>query len=1229
MKKITVGRRRMGVFPKFSLKMRLTTLLLVVSLFKIQANSYSQNTKIDLDLEDVAVKKVFRQIEKKTEFFFFYKKGIIDLNRKVSINANNETVASILDKLFGDTNVFYEVLGKQILLKTFEIENPVPDESFDSIKEEEIQALVSGVVQDAKGVPLPGASVLEKGTNNGAQTDFDGNFSLTLENDSAILVVSYIGFKDQEVAVNDGQTVTITLEEDAALLDEVVVTAFGIEREKKALGYAVEEVQGEEVANSGTSNVLTALQGKGAGISITNTGAGLTGSSEIVLRGAATSLRIGQSQGALLVVDGVPFSNRSFSGGDIDFGSGIADLNPQDIESISVLKGANAAALYGSRAINGAVMITTKRGKSGKPQVSYSSQVRFNEIMYYPELQNEYGAGSGSPDRFGLLFNDNGQLHTDGRDEKSWGPRLDGQLVRQDWLRDQPIQPWSAVGEPWKDFFRTAATTVQNLNVSGGTEKTNYSLSMLYEDVEDVQPNSTQDRYNIALRLGTEINDYVGLEGRISYTHTETNNRLDVGGRESTYYTLLQMPRSISLDNIRPRRYPFSGQDYGNVHFQDGAKIAWNRQRNNPFWTAYEDNNNDITKRIIGFGKLNLNLMDDVEGAGKLTGFARVGWDNSEVSSQTIEARAPDYNEGRLFVNEDSYLEVNTDFYLTYQKNVGKLGITANFGGNRRYNENNIRRMSGSNFQTLDRVSSNNLETRDFNAFTDRFAVNSLYGSVNLAFDNYLFLDITGRNDWASTLPVINNSYFYPSVGLSFVLTDAVDGLKNGILDFAKFRASYAEVGNDLGQPYRFNTFYDYGTDPQGRLQATVQNTLGNENIDAEINKSLEIGADFRFFKNRIGLDVAWYRSATENLIVDNYPQATSTGFTNLLFNVGEISNTGIEASLNLKPIVTDDWNWDLTFNYSTNEVVLEELTLPGDDAFFRIEDHIEYASRAYPGQKFGDIYGYRYLRDSEGTIIVNEQGYPIVDNREGSDSEVKVGNIQPDFMASVQSSLRYKNFSFGFLIDGSFGGDVFSGNKRELNRNGYSKESLEGREGWIFALDNDPRDLRNLGDRNVGSPLGGYDRFVGNSVFGVFDDEGFIVLDANGDPVTGAPNEGDNAMYINPERYWGEAARQGYRAVPGSKDGATEEYLEDGTFVKLRELSLTYEIPRKWLDGTGLDAVSFSAIGRNLFYLNNVSDFFDPDAYRRGTEVRSLGYARNGGFPSVRTYLLNMRLSF
>ncbi|MCY4253702.1 MAG: carboxypeptidase-like regulatory domain-containing protein, partial [Flavobacteriaceae bacterium] len=371
---------------KLDLKMKITAVFVLAIMFNIQANStYSQKTKISLYYQDISTENILDVIEQTTDFRFVYKLKDVNLQRRLSIHVIEKPITEVLSILFDGTDTGYKIRRSQVMLKKGKPAKPKVAKTVEAVVED-LQQSVSGSVTNQDGEPLPGASVVEKGTNNGTQTDFDGNFTLTLSSDSSVILVSYIGYKTQEVNITEDQTPTITLEDDAAALDVVVVTAIGIERSKRALGYSVEEVQGEEIANSGSSNVLTSLQGKGAGISITNTSSGVTGSTEIVLRGGSS---LTGSNGALIVVDGVPFSNRSLrNGGDlnVDFGSGIADLNAQDIESISVLKGANAAALYGSRALNGVVMITTKRGQLGEPQFSFSSQLKFTEIMYFPEL---------------------------------------------------------------------------------------------------------------------------------------------------------------------------------------------------------------------------------------------------------------------------------------------------------------------------------------------------------------------------------------------------------------------------------------------------------------------------------------------------------------------------------------------------------------------------------------------------------------------------------------------------------------------------------------------------------------------------------------------------------------------------------------------------------------------------------------------------------------------------
>jgi TonB-linked SusC/RagA family outer membrane protein len=1103
---------------------------------------------------------------------------------------------------------------------------------FVSVKaQSDTEQTINGSVVDDSGEALIGATVVVAGTTKGATTDVEGKFSLKTTMGTT-LNVSYIGYKQKDVKVIS-TTMKIVLAIDAEQLDEVVVTALGIKRDKKALGYAVSEVKGDAIANSGSSNVFSSLQGKGAGINIASPGSGVTGSTEIILRGNSS---LTGSNGALIVVDGIPYSNSSNAGSDnktYDFGSGIADLNPEDIESISVLKGANAAALYGSRALNGVVMINTKRGKSGKAKVSYSTELRFTELMYTPELQTEYGSGHGKNSKFGILpgaeaYNGQQTYQTDSYDEKAFGPKFEGQLVRNGWHRDNIILPYESQGNQIENFYRTAFTQIQNLSVSGGAEILNYNLSMRYEDIEDVQPSTNSSRYNIALRLDSKVNDYVGLDGKIAYTYAKTHNR-PLLGSSSPYYGLMQMSNHIPFSVINPSRYPYSGKDYSNNYDQDGYRIGWNRGRYNPYWSLDENRTEDFSNRVVGFTKMNLSILKEELGYGSLTAFARVGWDHSSTDRKEIEAALPNTISGKIKGSATSTLEVNTDFYVTYQKQLSLLGITANVGGNRRYNEAKFQGYEASEFQNWEFESYNNsAQQKPMTPTKRKKALNSMYGSVQLALDDYLFVDITGRNDWSSTLPIKDPSFFYPSYNLGFVVTDAFKFLKNDVLSYAKLRASYAEVGNDLGV-YQIATYYDYSTDASGRTNARVSNTVGNENIEPELNKSLEFGGDLRLLENRLRFDFTWYKSATENQIVSNYEQAISTGYTSLLYNVGEISNKGIEFSISGTPIKTEDLRWDLTFNYATNETVLEEYSNEGE-SFYKVQglnDGNEV--RAYPGQKFGDIYGYPILKDKNGTVVVNSEGFPIIDNR---GDKVKLGNVQPDYTMSIQSSLKYKNFTFSFLIDGSFGGDVFSYTARNLNRNGFTKTSLEGREGWQRALEQDT-ELR--GKSKVGSNIGGYGKWVGNSVFAeeALNENGKMVavFDQNGDVKTRGKNEGANAKYLNPYEYWSDGVRNGKmnNTTNGEKSGTPEEYLEDATYIKLRELTVSYQLPKEWLKPVGIQSLSVGATGRNLLYLNDVSEFFDPDSYRNGTGIHTLGVDRSGPLPSLRSYSFNVRLQF
>ncbi|TKG91945.1 SusC/RagA family TonB-linked outer membrane protein [Puteibacter caeruleilacunae] len=1046
--------------------------------------------------------------------------------------------------------------------------------------------VVTGVVSDAStGESIPGANVVVKGTTQGTVTDFDGKYSLKVTEDNVTLVFSFVGYIEKEVAYTGQEKINVTLKAENLQVDEVVVTALGIKRDKKALGYSVSEVKGDDIAKTNDGNVLNSLKGKAAGVSIANSAGGATGSSAIVLRGYST---FGGDNGALIVVDGVPMQNASNTQGGssstVDFGSGISDLNQEDIESISILKGANAAALYGSRALNGVVMITTKKGKEGKMSVVVNNSLKISQAVHMTEMQNEFGQGH--PGRFGsfLMDGDVPTLEFDG--EKSWGPRMEGQMVRVDWRREQPMRAYTPQPDNYKDLLQTGVTYTSSVSMSGGNEKANYNFSALYEDLEDIIPTSEQQKYNATIRISNQLMKGIRMDNKMAFTYKKTYNRATLGSQRSSYYGLLIGPRSFYTEDIEDYKYGESGKTYGKTTLNDGHVITWSdsfgSSAGNPYWELYNNFNHDHQSRIVGFNKIDYELIKD------LTFFHRVGWDYSTIDYTRFRDINSRYygKEGSLVNQKTNRLEVNADFLATYKKDFGELKAQFNVGGNHSYRYTSSATLNGSQLIEAGFASFVNAGQRDFTESVVESSVNSLYASAQLSYGNYLFLDITGRNDWTSTLAKDERSFFYPSVNLGFVVTDAFN-IESSILDYAKIRTSYAEVGNDVA-PYRIHTYYDYGTDGLGRPSASLSNQLGNSALKPERSKSYELGLDLRFLKNRIGLDLTYYDARIEDQIISAAPIAQSSGYTKRLVNAGEIKNEGIEASLFVTPIKSQDFEWTMTVNYAKNRNTVVDLA-DGID-FIEIGSARGVQILAKPDMTFGTFWGLDFKRDDKGQVIVDANGIP-----EKASEKTELGNIQRDFTGSIHNNIRFKNFTFNALIDASFGGDIFCLPKVELNRNGTTKQSLDGRDGWLEAI------AQGTAPGAKGSNVNGLDYWVGNSVY-----------------EDGTANAGSNAMYMNPYEYWNQM--RGKRIIT--------PYLEDGTYVQLREISLSYDLPKSLFANNFLNGVSVGFVGRNLAMLYKKTDFFNPEQYRNNTSVSSAGSV-SGTWPSQRSFTFNVKVKF
>ncbi|MEC7265481.1 MAG: SusC/RagA family TonB-linked outer membrane protein, partial [Bacteroidota bacterium] len=867
---------------------------------------------------------------------------------------------------------------------------------------------ITGTVSDATGTPLPGVNIVEKGTSNGVTSDFDGNYSITVSSSDAILVYSYLGYKPFESSISGRSTINVSLEEDTQLLDEVVVTALGISREKKSLGYAVTEVESEQINTVKDYNVANSLVGKVAGLVVNQSG-GVGSGSRIVLRG--NNSITGNNQ-ALIVVDGIPIDmSGTESGGSVYSssvtGGGITDLNPEDIESVSVLKGPNAAALYGSRAASGVLLITTKKGTKGRGLgVSFNSNVTLENPMFLPEYQNEYGQGS------------NGTPYADlaGMGTASWGSRMDGsqQLYYTGNTKAYTAQPNNV-----KDYFETGAKLINSVSLDKGGE--DYSMRFSYTNnyTTSIIPNSKLQSHNLNLRTLVDISDKLSFDGKATYFTQDLTNRVNLG-TEGVLGYVYYMPRSVDVNDLKtyqidsPSLYePTSGlSDYDVISYSGSGKSV-----GNPYWIQYEDTNNQRRDRFLGFGKLNYEFTD------WLSAFIRVGGDITNVRTEVINPVGHHFNRyGYLSFTDNKYTELNSDFLITANKNITeKLNLTANVGGNLSKRTAEAMSVTGSQFKIPTRalLANTNIQSSTHTPMEIK-KVNSIYGSVSLGYDNFMYLDLTARNDWSSTLADNNRSYFYPSVSYAVLVDRFIDPDKN-VLDMLKLRTSWAEVGNDTGVYQLYQTF---DVPQQGYLGLTTlssPNIRYNEDLKPESVKSMEFGAEARLFTNRLYLDFSLYNITTNDMIYD-LPVPAATGYNYYKSNIGEVQNKGVEFLIGGVPVKTKDFSWDVSFNFSKNKNTVNSLIEGLDGTVLNTTNSGNVAITANVGGGIGDIYGTVWATDEDGNKLVNAEGIPYA-----SSERQLLGNSQPDWIGGLTNTFNYKNLSLRVLVDGRVGGEIYS----------------------------------------------------------------------------------------------------------------------------------------------------------------------------------------------------------
>ncbi len=1072
--------------------MKIYTLLLFVSmakLFAVEANG--QN--VTINVKNAELKTVFNEIEALTEFNFFYNNSLVDVSKKVSLNATNEELDLVLVNLFKGTDIDYRLLKNQIVLfprndesviKIIEdlIKNENLDKEIEAIIKDALQNEIKGTVVDAGGIPLAGVNIIIQGTSSGTQSNFDGEYTIQA-NKGDVLEFSYIGFKTQTITVGDANTVNITMAEDASQLDEVVVTALGIKRQEKTLTYAQQTVKGDDLTNTRDVNFVNSMNGKAAGVEIRKSSSGPGGSTKIQIRGSKS---LSGDSSPLFVIDGIPMvNNRGNQPGlwnGVDQGDGLSQLNPDDIESMSILRGANAAILYGSQGANGVILITTKSGKEGVATVQFKSGVTFENIIETPELQYRYGSEGGAKESWS---------YTSGN--------YNNKFV--------------------EDFFETGTNYFNSVSVSGGNAKTQAYFSYANTKATGVTPQNDYGKNNLTFKQSTKLfNDKVKITSNIILAQEKTSNRLRAGYYNNPLTGLYWFPRDKDFSTYRTNYSLFDDARAIDVMNWDSAIGGADHLQSNPYWIINKENQQDQTSRVI----TSLNIEYDINEQLKLQ--LRGNYDYAvkefntrrQAGGNTTTVAA---NGNWLYEKYDDTSEY-FDAILSYNKKFGEFSVSAVAGGT--YQQTVFRdgirlnppaaqnQLFYANEFTFDNLLGPPVQIES--TLGSRIEKQSLFANATVGYKEMLFFDVAGRNDWASTLALTgNDSYFYPSIGVTALLSEMFE--MPDYISFAKIRASYANVGNEVP----FNKISKANT-INGDKSISINKIEPFLNAKPEIISTTEFGFDWRFFANRLGIDFTYYNINSQDQFIElsNESQLYDRRFV----NAGEITNKGVEITLSGKPIVNDNFSWSTAINYSNNKNEIVELdasalnTGQGGAEGIRI--------RLVEGGSISDIYGFKFQRDSQGRIILDDtSGRPIK-----TATRELLGNAEPDYIVGWSNTMNYKDFSLGFQINGKFGGVTASQTEALLDGYGVSERSAVAR------------------------------------------DRGFETINAvqNGAAVT----------QIDPFTY--------YDAV-GGRNGIDEAHLYDRTSVRLAQLSLSYNINVDKYDWLKNASLSFIGNNLFFFY--------------------------------------------
>ena len=1029
---------------------------------------------------------------------------------------------------------------------------------------------ISGKVTAGKdGSTLPGVSVQVKGINAGTSTNADGSYSVNA-NAGATLVFSYIGFSTKEVKVGTQTIVDVTLDEDVSSLDEVVVTALGIKKEAKKLGYATTTINAAAITENRSPNFMNTLQGKIAGVNISGLGTGPAGTSKIRIRGQSS---ISGQNNPLIVVNGVPIDNTNFGtnpgnasadnsigvrggGNTSDGGDGLSSINPDDIESMTVLKGATAAALYGSRAKDGVIMITTKSRGNGKGiGVTYNMNYTNETPLDFTDYQNEYGQG------------ENGvrpQAPNPTSGQWSFGEKFAPGMTQI--LFDGVSVPYVPQEGRIREFFRNGQNLTNTVSLSAGGDKGGMNLSFSNMDSKGIVPNNSFNRKTINLGYSYDLSKKLSFAGNINYSNEYNKNPPNIANQDNSIPTsLYNMANSMPLDLLDQKKYNAAGNEYIYSRFQN---------RTNPYWVLAEQFQNIRRDRVFGNISAKYNILPWLFVQG------RVGQDywsrdqdfnNFPTGHASIAAAPVGFVNGTYTQESRRFRETNVDVLLSGNRTFGDFGLDFNVGGNQMYRRSDLNSVLVQDFVVRGLYTVMNGRVKDPIYGLSERAVNSVYGSSEFSYKNFLYLNVTARNDWFSTLSKANRSILYPSLSGSFVFSQAFENMPNW-LNFGKLRVAYAEVGSDTDVgPYANNLFYGINANlfpnPAGQAQpvgGSQGTTVPNANLRPMRTTESEIGLELKTLNNRVSLDMAVYRKITDDQIV-SAQISDASGFVTTLINSGSSRNNGVEALLTLVPVKTKDFQWEVNLNGSYNITKVLSLATDKEGERITVGTHVFNGElRQIVGQEMGQIYGFGFRRDAKGQMVLGANGIPL-----RTSDLISFGSALPKWVGGINNSFTYKGLSISALIDFKLGNTMLSGTNFNAVRHGLHKMTLEGR-----------------------------------STNGIT----AVGVNANGET---------NAVKANVQDYWSVVRSQ----------ALIEPVIYNGGYWKLRQITAGYDISKFIPKNTPIQGAKISFVANNVLMLKKWVDNIDPESF--GYSSDNLVGMESTGLPTTRSLGFNLNVKF